>query len=187
MSVKSELRKSLLVKRKAICNKKEKDRKINEYLINSDIFLNSSVIFFYAPTADEIDISYAIDIAVNMGKKIAFPKCTDKDGNMEFYFVNSYDDLVKGTFGIMEPDPDKSILVTDFSDALCVVPALSVDDRGYRIGYGKGYYDRFLQKNSLISNALCYNELQSKEIPNDEYDISVDYIITDTKILQVMK
>ena len=187
MSVKSELRKSLLSQRRSICNKDEKDSRINKFLIESDVFINSSSILFYAPTADEINIRYAIDCALNMGKKTAFPRCTDKDGNMEFYFVNSYDDLTVGTFNIMEPDADKALPVTDFRNSLCVVPALSADERGYRIGYGKGYYDRFLQKKHLISAALCYNELQSEKIPNDEYDIRVDYVITDTKILQVMK
>lgn len=187
MSVKSELRKSLLVQRKAISNKSEKDRRINQLLIESDIFLSSSVILFYAATEDEIDVSYAIDTALKLGKKICFPRCTDKDGNMDFYFVNSINDLSVGTFGIMEPNDDKSNLVTDFSNCLCVVPALCADDRGYRIGYGKGYYDRFLQKNSLISAALCYNELCKEKVENDKYDKSVDYVITDTRILQVMK
>ena len=68
-------------------------------------------------------------------------------------------------------------------NALCGGPGLTFDKKGYRLGYGKGYYDRFLEKFTIKSAGLCYNELISESIPADEYDRPVNYIVTDLKII----
>ena len=104
---------------------------------------------------------------------------------MEFYYINAMNDLKSGFFGVREPDINKCEKITDFSDSICIVPAIAYDKSGYRLGYGKGYYDRFLKNNTLISVGVCYNELIEENLPRDEYDIPVNYIITQSGLIVV--
>ncbi|MBO5495696.1 MAG: 5-formyltetrahydrofolate cyclo-ligase, partial [Eubacterium sp.] len=69
--------------------------------------------------------------------------------------------------------------VTDFEGSLCVVPAVCYDNKGFRLGYGRGYYDRFLKNYISKSVGLCYNELLVDDLPVEEYDIPVGSVITD--------
>lgn len=185
MQIKKELRKELKAKRKNIEKKAQSDEFIRENLICSDLYLEAKQVLFYAALDDEINIDECIIDALMLGKKAALPVCTDEDGNMDFYYINSMDDLKSGFFGVREPDINKCKKVTDFSVSICVVPAIAYDKSGYRLGYGKGYYDRFLKNNSLISVGLCYNELIEDNLPVDEYDISVNYIITQNGLIVV--
>lgn len=84
-----------------------------------------------------------------------------------------------------EPDPGLCAKASYFSGAVCVVPGLSFDRRGFRLGYGKGYYDRFLEKFTIITVGLCYNELLSGALPADAYDVPVDYIALQDSFIKV--
>lgn len=185
MQIKKELRKELRLKRKSIVEKQQCDEFIRENLICSDLYLESKQVLFYACLDDEINIDECITDALLLGKKAALPVCRDDNGNMDFYYVNSMQDLISGFFGVREPDINKCEKVTDFSDSICIVPAIAYDRNGYRLGYGKGYYDRFLKNNSLISVGVCYNELIEDNLPVDEYDIPVNYIITQNGLIVV--
>lgn len=182
---KAEIRKQLLFTRKHIVKKYEKDRQIVSTLIELDEFKSCKLILAYMALDDEVNIDSMIEYAVLSHKSIAVPFCVDKNGTMDFYYINSLDDLVLGSFGIREPDVQKCKKVTDFSDSILLVPAISFDTNGYRLGYGKGYYDRFMQNYSHKSIGLCYNSLIRNELPINKYDESVDYIITDTKIYSI--
>ncbi len=183
MSVKSELRKELKLKRKLI-HSLQTDNKICENLICSDMYIHAKQILFYAALDDEINVDSCVNNALSLGKKVAFPRCSDDKGNMKFYYINSLNDLEEGFFGVREPN-ENACQVTDFSDTVCIVPAISYDLLGYRLGYGKGYYDRFLQNCSLISVGLCYNKLISDKIPADKHDVPVNYIITESGVSTV--
>ena len=185
MQIKNELRKKLKSKRKNIEKKAQSDEFIRENLICSDLYLEAGQVLFYAALEDEINIDECITDALMLGKKVALPVCTDDNGNMSFYYINSIKDLKSGFFGVREPDINKCEKVTDFSGAVCIVPAIAYDKSGYRLGYGKGYYDRFLKNNSLISVGVCYNELIEDNLPKDEYDIPVNYIITQNGLIVV--
>ena len=104
---------------------------------------------------------------------------------MNFMFIESFDELEIGKFGILEP---KNHLkkVFDFSKpALCVVPGLCFDKNGFRVGYGGGYYDRFLCKFKGLSAGLCYDKNVLKSIDFDEYDVSVDCLVTESGIKKI--
>lgn len=182
---KESLRKSILSKRRNIENKGEKDELIRENLICNDLYLNAKQVLFYAPLNDEINIDDCINDALMLKKRVALPTCTDNNGNMKFYNISSLDDLKLGHFGVREPDTDKCEEVTDFNNSICVVPALAFSKKGFRLGYGKGYYDRFLKNYISISIGLCYNELVLNELPTDEFDIPVNYVITENSIITV--
>ncbi len=185
MSLKQNLRKQLRQKRRNIKSKSSFDRIICENLICCDEYLNAKTVLFYAALDEEINIDSCIHDALLLGKAVALPVCMDSDGNMEFYYIHSLDELKSGTFGVREPDISKCTPVTEFSSSICIVPAISYDKRGYRLGYGKGYYDKFLEKINIISVGLCYNELIVDELPNDEYDIPVNCIISQNGIYRV--
>ncbi len=184
MQIKAQLRRELLSKRKNIADKKEKDLKICNNLLNSLLYINCDKILFFAALDDEINTDYAIEAAISRGKTVYLPKCIDNCGNMDFYKINSLDELITGSFNVREPKGN-SDKFNDCSNALCVVPAISYDLKGFRLGYGKGYYDRFLEKFSSVSVGLCYNEMIIDKIPADRLDLPVNYIITEDSVFSV--
>lgn len=180
---KKELRHTLKEVRKNIKDKTVKDKMICNNILSSDIYINAKAVLFYAALDNEINIDECIIYALKQGKKVALPVCTDNNGNMTFYYIKSINDVKLGHFSVREPDTSKCLKVTSYEDCICFVPGISFNSKGYRLGYGKGYYDRFLSKHSLISVGVCYNELINDNIPIDEYDASVDYIITQDKMI----
>lgn len=185
MQTKQSLRRELKISRRNIADKKEADAKICKNLMNTDFYKNAETVLFYAALDDEINIDECIKSALSQGKKTALPVCLDGNGNMKFYYINSLNDIRTGFFGVREPDINICREVSDFNDSVCIVPAIAYDKKGYRLGYGKGYYDRFLKNFTFISIGLCYNELITDALPTDEYDISVDYIVTQDGLLNV--
>lgn len=183
MQIKSKLRKEMKARRAEISNKSKKDKLISDIFLNSELYKNCRLLLCYSSCGSEISTSRIISAAFADGKAVAFPLCLDSCGNMEFYFVASFNDLNRGMYGILEPNTDKCRKITDYSDALCLVPGLCFDLKGFRLGYGKGYYDRFLEKFTIKTVGLCYNELIQNSLPIDKYDVSVDYIITQTGII----
>ena len=183
MQIKNELRKLYREKRKNLIDKDLKDRLICECFINSKLYENAQTLLCYAALKDEINTDRIIERALKDGKKVALPRCSDLNGNMDFYYIKSLSDLSVGAFGIREPDPTACEKVQDFSDCVCLVPALAFDKSGYRLGYGKGYYDRFMKKFIIITVGLCYNESLRDTLPVEKHDESVDYIATESEII----
>ena len=150
-------------------------------IVESDFYKNADQVLVYWPTGSEVDTRIIVDRALSDNKRVALPKCSDRNGNMRFYYIGSTQNLSEGMFGIMEPDQSQE--ATEFTEyTLCIVPALSFDKDGYRLGYGKGYYDRFLIKFGGISAGICYDACLSDILPRNEFDVKVDYLITDKKI-----
>ena len=143
--MKNDLRRQFKAKRANIAHKAEKDRLICAHFLSSALYKNAEQILCYSSMGSEPDTFDIIRCAMEDGKKLLLPRCEDKNGNMNFYLIKDVSDLVTGTFGIKEPDIKKCEPVFEFMNALCVVPGLTFDKKGYRLGYGKGYYDRFLE------------------------------------------
>lgn len=183
---KQDLRKFYKQKRKEIVDKTVKDEQININLINFKAFQNAKTVFCYVSLKDEVSTDLIIKSALFYGKQVAVPCCKDDKGNMEFYLINSLSDLKIGSFGIREPDIDKCIMLNDFDNSVCIVPAVCFDKHGNRLGYGKGYYDRFLNLFTSCSIGLCYNDFVLDEIPVDDFDKQVDYIITEKGIINIL-
>ena len=167
--------------RGGVNDRNTKNNSITEFVLSSEEYRNADSVFVYWSVGSEVDTSVIIEKALVDGKRVALPKCTDKDGNMSFYYIDALSSLVDGMYGIKEPPTD--IPADDFTMlSLCLVPALSFDTEGFRLGYGKGYYDRFLSLFSGVTMGLCYEECLCKSLPRDCYDKKVNYIITDDKI-----
>ena len=162
--------------------KQRLDNGIAEKFLSLEEYKNCDTLFIFVSSPIEVDTSEIINKALADGKKVAVPKCRDKWGLMDFYFITSTESLKKGAFSIMEPDPEKCELVKDLSQGLCVVPGLSFDFQGYRLGFGKGYYDRFLDKFKGVSVGICYSKCIEKELPKGNYDKQVDILVTEKYI-----
>lgn len=152
-------------------------QQICAHVVQSPMYGEASCVLLYAATKDEIDLSAVARDAWEKGKTVAYPRCLDKAGHMAFFVVDSPARLEKGSFGIFEPSED-CLPWQPTADALCVVPALAVDAFGNRLGYGKGYYDRFLAEFEGVSVCAVYDCGMAKTLPVDQYDMPVAYIAT---------
>lgn len=147
---------------------------LNEYKM-------AKTVFIYVSYNDEAKTDELIKKALE-SKKVLVPYCVDLDGIMIACEIKSTDDLKEGAYGIKEPvHPVKYEGDIDFS----VIPGLAFSKDGYRIGYGKGYYDRFLEAHDTFRVGLTFDELVFDEIPKDEFDKKVDVIITPGKEIRI--
>lgn len=188
MDSKSILRKQYKLRRASLfvsdADKKKADDAIKEYFISLKKSHNISVFLIYVSFRDEVDTKELIEYLLSSGSKVAVPRCYD-EGRMEFFVISSLEDLRTSAYGILEPEDDECFRVTDFENSLCVVPGLAFDSDGMRIGYGGGYYDRFLEKHeNMISVGFCYDSLIEKSVLTEKHDRKVDYIITEKGIMR---
>ena len=139
----------------------------------------------FASTEDEFDTSLIVENCKIDGKEVFYPICLDKSGKMEFKKVNSSDDLKVGMYNIPEPKKDCEEYKEKEND-IVIVPCLSVDKDGFRIGYGKGYYDRFLRNFNGVSICPCYEELLTDQLPTDEFDIKINLLVTQHSTKEVI-
>ncbi|MBQ5634028.1 MAG: 5-formyltetrahydrofolate cyclo-ligase [Clostridia bacterium] len=147
-------------------------------------YKDADVILLYFPTRSEPDISALADIARRDGKKIAFPISVTKDCTLDFRFISSPDELELGAYGIREPRADAE-RATLSDRTLCIVPALAVDADGYRLGYGKGYYDRFLSTFEGNAVVAIHSSLVCERLPRNDTDIPIKTIITETGAIRL--
>lgn len=155
------------------------DEKLQDSFINFDYFKTANTIFAFVSKDIEIDTSKIINIALKENKKIAVPKCRTEETQMDFYYINSVSDLEKGFYGLLEPNTTNCEKVCDYSNGVCLVPGLCFDKYGYRLGFGKGYYDRFLLDFFGLTISLCYSKCVESEVPRGYYDRPVDILITE--------
>lgn len=182
--VKNKMRQEIKEQRKNLtCDERERcDSKICERLRQLWLYRESKIVFTYVSLADETDTKKFIERALEDGKRVVVPRCIKGTRNMEFCVINSLNDLEEGAFGVLEPKVECEVY-TDYSNGFCIVPALAFDRKGYRLGYGKGYYDRFLADFCGKTVGICYNRFVVPEIPRGKYDKSVDLIITEKKVI----
>lgn len=152
---------------------------IAKHLYELSEYQNNNTILFYVSKSIEVDTYNLISTALKDGKSVGVPRCIAGTRNMIFYYITSLDDLEKGSFGVYEPKTETCVVVTDMSQGLCVVPGMAFDINGYRLGYGKGYYDRFLSIFQGDVVGLCYSNCICQQLPRGLYDRNVDILVTD--------
>lgn len=185
---KKKLRNIILDKRNSIDNyiKEGMDRELFNNLINLDLFKKAKSIFIYLSFGSEIDTRPIIDIALEDGKEVYIPKVYKSNKDMKAIRLNSYDNLEENSMGILEPKDDSSFIAKENID-LIIVPGAVFDIHGNRIGYGGGYYDRFLAdiKDKRNKVVLAYDLQVVDFIEVEEHDIKMDYIITNSRINKI--
>lgn len=181
---KTEIREYYLEKRHALTDefRRENNEKICRNMISSATFRYADIILMYYPKDDEIDLRPIAEAALSSGKKIAFPRCNPEDHSMIFHYVNSFDELMPGSYNIMEPSEDApvfSLSETETSNVICIVPAVVFDKKGYRIGYGGGYYDRYLSGFRGTKVGMAYREFIVNSVPHGRFDLTVDVMMSE--------
>ncbi len=154
-------------------NKQKYDNYIFNRVINLEEYKESKLVLIYVSLKYEVDTFNLINYSLNKNKKVAVPKCEEND--IIFYEIKSLKDLEEGNFGILEPKVNKPI--TDFNNSICIVPGVAFDKQNNRIGYGKGFYDRFLKNYEGTKIGLTYKECICDKIDSDINDIKMDKII----------
>lgn len=179
-TAKNELRKKYLAKRKELDEKYRSDaeRRALQNLVSTKEFSSADKIFLYYPIKCEADPMHLLEIAQKLGKKVAFPICNKADLTMRFFEISSHKDFSPGAYNIPEPNEALGELQAD-GKTLCVVPALLYSKDGHRLGYGKGFYDRFLANFDGVSVGFTYDELVVDDLPHDAFDMKLDMIITE--------
>lgn len=187
--LKSDLRSGFKSKRSSMSEnmKLNMDSEIQSRFLTLRQYSYCDTVFTYVSKDIEVDTFAIIRAAWANGKRVAVPKCIKDTCEMDFYYIESMEDLEEGSFGVPEPIESKCKKVTDLSKGLCIVPGLSFDAEGFRLGYGKGYYDRFLSKFGGETVGLCYSTCIKWKLPRGKYDRAVDVIVTDRYIRRTGK
>lgn len=182
--IKNRMRREIKEQRRNIdqTEREKLDAKISERIRQLWLYRESKTVFTYVSLADETDTKKFIIRALEDGKRVVVPRCITGTRNMEFCVINALTDLEEGAFGVLEPKASCEVF-DDYSDGFCIVPALAFDRKGYRLGYGKGYYDRFLADFCGKTVGICYNRFVIPALPRGKYDKSVDLIITEKRVI----
>ncbi len=181
-AVKQEIRANFKKKRREIPvdKKRENDRAIRERIESLPAYRRAACLLCYVSLPDEVDTLALIEDALTEGKMVCVPVSLEETHTVDFYQITSLDELKPGTYGVLEPVPGKAKKVTWFPrPSVCIVPGLVFDREGFRLGYGKGYYDRFLQRFRGVKIGVCYKELTVELLPHGYYDRPVDWLISE--------
>lgn len=181
---KKKLREKYLKVRENIINKELKSLIIASKVIDSELYKNANVVALYKSFSNEVDTFKLIDYTNNCNKTIALPRVEGKD--LIFYKYKPYhDNLVRSKFGVLEPLDIKNNIISDID--LVIVPGVVFDYSGNRIGYGGGYYDRYLSNKNINTIGVCFDSQLTDNILVEEHDVSLDQIITEDKVLKIKK
>ncbi len=173
--VKRALRKQLIAKRREICavKKAAADKSIFEQLV--PLVKQADAVLTYVSTEIEVDTRRLLEYCFANNIPVATPVSGDTE--LTFYKVSSFADLTEGRFGIPEP-ANRTVPFAASEKTLCVVPALCADGNGLRLGYGRGYYDRFLSSFAGTSVIVCYADF-IMEVPSEPHDKKADFTLFD--------
>ena len=174
---KDELRKLLIKKRKEIIDKKELSTRIVNKVLELDIYKEAKVIALYKSMKDEVDTNSLINESLKE-KVVLLPRTI----NNEMYFVIINQDTLyeKSNIGVLEPIGKR---YNDKID-LIIVPGIAFDNDLNRIGFGKGYYDKYLSHQDIYKIGICFDEQIVDYIPTLDHDIKMDMIITEKKLIK---
>ncbi len=182
------LRHHILVKRCNLSSEKirEKSEKIREFFFNFPLVERANLILFYLSLPYEVQTEHLIRDVLRMGKRVAVPLVKKEKREIVPCELNNYDEeLEDGPWGILQPKAGcKHVDIKEID--LVVVPGVAFDEKGHRLGFGAGFYDRFLKLFSSTTKTVSLSfEIQMvKEVPCLPHDVPVDYIITERQVIE---
>lgn len=160
---------------------------IFERLFACEAYTTANTIGVTVSRFPEVDTYPLIESAWKAGKQVAVPKCNPETREMDFRVITSIDDLETVYMDLKEPIVGKTISVKKSQIDLQIVPGVVFSDEGFRIGFGGGYYDRYLTDYRGERVSLAFEEQTSHEVPIEEHDIPVNKIITENRVIQCRK
>ncbi|WP_102691355.1 5-formyltetrahydrofolate cyclo-ligase [Rummeliibacillus pycnus] len=162
----------------------EKSKLIHNKLLQEQAVQNANVIGITLSAFPEVETWTLIEELWTTGKKVVVPKCEPKTRSMSFYEITSFKQLENVYMHLSEPIPYLTTKVTKEQIDCLIVPGLAYDRRGFRLGFGGGYYDRFLSNFKKPTISLAFHMQVVEKIPTDDYDVAIEKIITENEIIQ---
>lgn len=182
-NTKRQIRSEILKKRRALSEEEQEKmaRNCTKRLIELDAFQAASTILVYMSYNGEMMTDYIIDEARRQKKLVAAPTVLGKE--MEFFTFYSKEELVPDKHGILEPVPNDKTKIRD-GEALMIMPGVAFDEQKNRVGYGGGFYDRYLEKHQKLKKIAIAYEFQVIDfVPTEEFDQRPDCIITEERVI----
>ncbi|MBO7310483.1 MAG: 5-formyltetrahydrofolate cyclo-ligase [Clostridia bacterium] len=181
---KNEVRALLKNRRSALSDDaiKASSEKICENTLKQILDIGATNVLMFSPIKKEPDLDKLALRLLELGLGVFYPISHTDVLNLTFHKITSLGELKVSTYGIKEP-PEDFAKYAGCPTTVCLVPALAFDSFGARIGYGKGYYDRFLSDFCGKSFGIVFHDLFLDKLPTDEHDIPVDLIITEQGVV----
>ena len=183
---KQRLREERLAVREALSEQERAvlDDCITQKLLATSEYAEATTVLTYVSVSSEVSTRMFIERALRDGKTVAVPRCLPGHC-LEFVAIASLEQLVAAPFNLLEPAKELPALTEDQkNNSICIVPALLVDTKGYRLGYGAGFYDRFLSTYPGKKICLAYQQnLSQTTLPHTAFDVAVDMVITESEVL----
>ena len=183
---KQRLREERLAAREALSEQERSvlDDRITQKLLATSEYAEATTVLTYVSVSSEVSTRMFIECALRDGKTVAVPRCLPGHC-LEFVAITSLEQLVAAPFNLLEPAKELPALTEDQkNNPICIVPALLVDTKGYRLGYGAGFYDRFLSTYPGKKICLAYQQSLSRTtLPHTAFDVAVDMVITESEVL----
>lgn len=146
-------------------------------------YQSAQTILSYSPIGSEVDASVLNRMVLEDGKRLFLPKTYKSESRMEFYEVTDFDELSFGYQNILEPK--EGIPYAGEENVLMILPGLAFDRRKYRMGYGGGFYDRYIERYPKAFKVMAaFSAQEQKELVVESHDIKMDLIVTETEVIQ---
>lgn len=152
------------------------------HIIAMPEYQNAETVFCFVGRSHEIDTAPLLADALAAGKRLCVPLCVDK-GIMELRQITDLSQLVCGSYGIQEPPSDAPAISVDDVD-LSIIPCLTCDHGGRRLGFGGGYYDRFLSVYRAAAVMVCRERLIREELPVEPHDMPIPWVVTENGLYE---
>ncbi len=183
---KQQIRRQVLEKRKTIdlWQKKEWDEKIITSIMAHPVYEKASTVMLYMAMPQEVNLDLLVEASITSGKKVGLPRVDRQTKTLHAHHYGKDDQLVAGVFGIREPDVFANEMPASEFDLL-IMPGLAFGEKGERIGYGGGYYDRFIQRRDgrPFLLAVAYDWQVYPELPSTTEDKRIDGVVTPTRVI----
>lgn len=184
---KDRLRKEILKQRDSLglSEKKDKSERIILKLLNLPELKRAQHVFTYVSFGSEVMTHDLIGLLLSLNKTVSVPFIIPAEKRMVPALIKCFpQDLVLNRYGILEPKPDRREFCDPAHIDLVIVPAVVFSESGFRIGYGGGYYDRFLRNHAAVSFGLSFTLQVLHRVPYDpEFDVPVDLILTESRLI----
>lgn len=159
----------------------ESSRTIQAHLLAMSAYQEAETVFCFVGTPREVDTLPLLRHALEHGKMLCVPRCVD--GTMELRQITALDQLQPGAYGIPAPSADAPEISIDEID-FAILPCVTCNHAGHRLGHGGGYYDRFLSKYRGSTVLLCFERLIREEIPVEPSDYPIPWVLTEVGLYE---
>lgn len=179
---KKKLREELLQLRGEISNDEREyaEAAVVSKLLSLASFRFAETVLLYYPIKGELNVLPIVDAAIKAGKKVAFPLCDAESSTMTYHIVSDISELKAGSYGIPEPSSELPLYTpSKEKNDLIIIPAVCFDRQGYRVGYGKGYYDRYMGSFGGTAVGVTFHKLLRPSVPRGRFDKHVSLIVTE--------